>query len=244
MSDYQSHCANQLSQWWQTPLGHELQQLERQRIHDAPLFFFGQHQLQLGGHAKVLPDTHMAMQQVVMHQGADVDAMPEALPLRAKSVDNLLIQHVLEFSCDPHQVLREAERVLVDDGSLVICSFNPISLWGLRRLISWHKSPPWHGHFFTRTRLKDWLALLNFDVVEIKTTAFCPPLQSAAWLSRFSFLERWGKRFWPIFGGVTIMVAVKRTIPVNPIRARWQSKAFFPATGFVNKPVTRDKTNG
>src|SRR3546814_7072469 len=33
---------------------------------------------------------------------------------------------------DPPEVLREAERVLVPDGRLVISGFNPWSLWGAR----------------------------------------------------------------------------------------------------------------
>src|SRR3569832_2439994 len=40
-----------------------------------------------------------------------VQADPMFLPFESQSLDLLLLPHVLEFSSNPHQVLREAERV-------------------------------------------------------------------------------------------------------------------------------------
>jgi len=54
-----------------------------------------------------------------------------ALPFAAASIDLVLLPHVLEFASNPHQVLREVERVLVPEGQVVIAGFNPISLFGL-----------------------------------------------------------------------------------------------------------------
>ena len=52
------------------------------------------------------------------------------LPFASHSLDLVVLPHVLEFSTDPHQVLREVERVLIPEGQVIICGFNPTSLWG------------------------------------------------------------------------------------------------------------------
>jgi len=43
--------------------------------------------------------------------------------------------HTLEFTNDPHQVLREVDRVLIPEGHVVILAFNPWSLW--YDLVAW-----------------------------------------------------------------------------------------------------------
>jgi SAM-dependent methyltransferase len=58
------------------------------------------------------------------------------LPFAAHSIDLVVMAHVLEFHDDPHQILREVERVLIPEGEvLIITGFNPISIWGLRRAL-------------------------------------------------------------------------------------------------------------
>ncbi len=50
------------------------------------------------------------------------------------SIDLVFLPHTLEFSADPHQVLRETERVLIPEGRVIILGFNPLSSLGLWRL--------------------------------------------------------------------------------------------------------------
>ena len=49
------------------------------------------------------------------------------LPLASQSMDLVVMPHVLEFSKDPHQILREAERVLMPEGQIIIAGFNPLT---------------------------------------------------------------------------------------------------------------------
>lgn len=142
-------------------------------------------------------------------------AVPELLPIASQSLDLLALPHVLEFSPHPHQVLREAERVLRPEGRLLISGFNPISLWGLRRFAVKHltrgePTHPWHGHFIHLTRIKDWLALMGFELVGVRMACYAPPVNRAAWLARFAFLEAAGDRWWALGGGVYLIHAVKR----------------------------------
>jgi ubiquinone/menaquinone biosynthesis C-methylase UbiE len=57
----------------------------------------------------------------------------DALPFDSASLDLVVLPHTLELASDPHQTLREVERVLVPEGRVVIVGFNPASLWGLRQ---------------------------------------------------------------------------------------------------------------
>src|SRR3546814_13021027 len=64
--------------------------------------------------------------------GAVVVADPENLPFDSQSIDLLVLPHVLETSTGSHQILREAERVLMPEGRVVISGFNHWSLWGAK----------------------------------------------------------------------------------------------------------------
>jgi SAM-dependent methyltransferase len=234
----------QINDWWQSPLGHFVSALERENVAGLSSPILGYFSIQIGGGSRYRPLSSRSANQSWVSTKGDLNAWPEALPFKSHSIDNLLLLHVLEYADDPHQVLREAERVLAADGKLILCCFNPISLWGLRRLFSWQDAPPWHGYFFTKTRVKDWLALLSFEVIEQHKILFRPPFKNSRWLEASGFLERWGQRLWPWFGAVSVMVATKRTIPLNPLRGNKSQRHFFPSPGLVNKPITRDNKHG
>lgn len=103
------------------------------------------------------------------------------LPLQSDSVDMIILPHILEFDAYRFQTMREVERVLKPEGSVVILNFNPWSIW-VRYQYLWDKrlADSWRGHFITRHRVIDWLKLLNFEVTtvsqfnldSIKTTHF------------------------------------------------------------------------
>lgn len=243
MVDYKSDKEKMMSDWWQSPLGQCVLTQEKAILQSLSSYFHGYCQLQLGVTQKQLPEVVHSAQQKIMARSADVEGETKSLPFKSHSLDTILLSHTLEFSSEPHQVLREVERVLVADGTLVLCSFNPWSLWGLRRSLSWQDKPPWHGQYFSQIRIKDWLALLNFEIVAVEKLMFRPPLHSENWLNKLMPMERWGKRLWPIFSGCTIDIATKRTAPLMPIAKRWQAKQLFPSRSLVKKPVTREKIN-
>lgn len=145
----------------------------------------------------------------------------DALPFDANSLDLIVLPHALELARDPHLALREVERVLVPEGRVVIVGFNPSSLWGvrqawgrLRRRLGWGSERelflPSAGEFLGYRRLRDWLRLLGFEVEAGRFGCYRPPLESQRWLSRFEWADRVGERWWPVFGAVYFVVAVKR----------------------------------
>jgi len=160
-------------------------------------------------------DTSPARAAVALH--CDFDA----LPFDSNSLDLIVLPHALELARDPHLALREVERVLVPEGRVVVVGFNPASLWGIRqrlghwrrRLLSGSGSPlflPSAGEFMRYRRLRDWLRLLSFEVEAGRFGCYRPPVAAQKWLTRFAWMERAGERWWPVFGAVYFVVAVKR----------------------------------
>lgn len=129
----------------------------------------------------------------------------DELPFASQSIDLVALPHVLEFTDDPHEVLREVARVLMPEGRLIITGFNPLSLWGMRqgmRRLGTESFLPAQSQMIAFTRLKDWLKLLGFDIVRGRFGCYCPPNRSDKWLQRTAFMEKAGDRWWPIFGAV------------------------------------------
>ena len=63
-------------------------------------------------------------------------ADPAFLPFAPESFSTVVLPHVLEGHELPHQVLREAHRVLRSEGHLVLSGFNPMSLLGIQRWLN------------------------------------------------------------------------------------------------------------
>ena len=153
-----------------------------------------------------------------------------ALPFPASSLDLVLLPHALELNPDPHATLREVERVLVPEGRVIICGLNPASLWGLRqrrahllrRLGFGELYLPDAGDFIGYWRLRDWLRLLNFEVETARFGAYSPAVRTEKWLRRLRWMDRVGQRWWPIFGAVYFIVAVKRVHGMRLLSPAWK----------------------
>jgi hypothetical protein len=140
---------------------------------------------------------------------------------------------VLEFSEEPHQVLREVERVLIPEGQVIICGFNNASLWGMRqvsgRMFGSHFLP--HGEFISLLRMKDWLKLLNMEVNRGHFGCYAPPCRTAKWLQRFDFMEKAGDHWWPYLGAIYMVQAIKRVKGMRLIGPAWSKQGVKSAKG-------------
>ncbi len=155
-----------------------------------------------------------------------------ALPFPESSLDLVVLPHTLELGADPHATLREVERVLVPEGRVVISGFNPVSLWGLGR--RHYRSPsvgtgqppylPGTSEFIGYWRLRDWLRLLNFEVESARFGCYRPAFGSQKWLDRFHWMDAAGERWWPIFGAVYFLGAVKRVHGVRLLEPAWKTR--------------------
>lgn len=143
--------------------------------------------------------------------GGTITADLSALPFAADSVDFILLVHALESSHSPHAVLREAARVLRPQGRLLIVGFNPWSLLGARI-----RRMPWRDNWISLLRLRDWLALLDMAVIEGRFAAFLPPHDKQN-RRRWGWMEKAGRRWWPLGGGVYFVSAQKMTVDIRHV---------------------------
>jgi len=223
----------QLADWYASLLGKMLAEQEQEELDQVLPDLFGYHLLQIGSSETSLLSASRILHKVVLdgHQKTEafpsqINGIPEQLPIQPDCIDAVLLHHSLDLAMDPRQVLREAERVLVPEGHLIILGFNPRSLWGLRRALSLgqkHEAPWGHG-FLSVPRVKDWLALLGLEITAIHYRFFRPPIGRKAMSDKLHFLESWGQKWWPFLGGVYLLVAKKKVSTLTPIKPRWRPR--------------------
>jgi SAM-dependent methyltransferase len=226
-------------EWLKTPLGAYLLEQEQALFDSAVSDLFGFNALQLGmPEIDLLRNCRIPFRFKAAPAGTVMlRCDPTQLPFDANSVDLLLMPHGLEFSNNPHDALREAERILLPEGHLVVSGFNPFSLWGIGRLSCSKRGYPWHGKFISLARLKDWLSLLGFEVTGGRMACYSPPFRSVAWMNRCRFMDRAGDRWWPMVGGVYFLVAKKRVAGMRLIRPNWNQSRV--ARVLVPKPTQK-----
>jgi len=247
-----------LAPWFETPAGAYARAWEQSRLDELTADIFGYNAVQIGlPQIDALAANRMANRWV---SDAVVGASPAArvisvvhdfaeLPFASQSLDLVVLPHVLEFAAEPHQVLREVERVLIPEGQVVICGFNPVSMWGIRQVagrVTGAHFLPLHGEFISVPRLKDWLKLLNMEINRGHFGCYAPPCATDRWLQRFAFLEKAGNRWWPYLGALYIVQAIKRVKGMRLVGPAWQTKrATLPgAVPVANKMKNRQDGHG
>jgi SAM-dependent methyltransferase len=221
-----------LCHWLNSSPGRELLDLERACLGRLLEERFGYYLLQVGL-PLLMPESshseHIQTRINLLAPGGDarvengIFADPLCLPVASDSLDLVLMPHALDFSSNPHQLLREAERVLIPEGRVIISGFNPWSLWGARRSLPiGRQRAPWCGQFLPQRRLSDWLSLLGFAVEKSEVLMFRPPIPHTGIMRRLDFMERMGQRLWPFLAGVYVIQAVKRVSTLTPIRPAWK----------------------
>lgn len=214
-----------LAEFLSEPAGRYVLEWEQRQLDAAVADIFGYHALQLGlPEVDALRENRMPLRFCASDRLLDrsrSDTMRqvsvvthfEELPFASQSIDLIVMPHVLEFADEPHQVLREVDRVLVAEGHVVITGFNPASLWGMRQSLTRVGATPFlpkAGQFIGLPRIKDWLKLLSFEVNRGRFGCYVPWARTDKWLARWAFLEKVGDRWWPVLGSVYMLTAIKR----------------------------------
>ena len=239
--------------WFDSTLGRHLQQQEQALYDQAVVDLFGFNALQMG-----CLQMNLLRNSRIAHRFKSSDCRDarydssllcsdDFLPIADTSLDLLLLPHRLEFSERPHQTLREAERVIMPEGHLLISGFNPFSWWGLSHFVKTRLSGkchpdafPWTGKFIGLNRLKDWLTLLGFEVLSVQMCCHIPPFENQNLHRRFHFMHRIGARGLPLLGGVYFIMAKKRVACMTPLKPNWKKSAL--TAGLVVRPTQRKHT--
>lgn len=214
--------------WFNTPLGMHLLECEQSYFDEEVANVFGFNAFQIGQTQHDF--LRMSRMQLRCSVGPDGSARVrsdfEQLPIQSSCADMVILPHVLEFSDNPHQVLREVARALMPEGHVIVSAFNPWSMWGLRRLVGKQRHEfPWNGQFISLARLKDWMALLGIEIAAGHMRAYVPPFTTEKWIRRFDFMEAAGDRWWPFAGGVYFLHGIKRVHGIRVITPQWKTGA-------------------
>jgi len=220
---YCKSIAQRLSDWFATEQGGYMLMREQVYFDHIVSDIFGCNALQLG-----IPEQEfLRSNRIPFHfnagnkVGNTVRLCCSELPFDSDCLDLVLLPHVLEFSEQPHQVLRDVVRTLRPEGNLYISGFNPRSLWGLHCSLGRRQGYPWQGKFISLSRQKDWLALLGLELVGVSFAGYALPFKQKKWLDRCAFMETAGGRWWKMGGGVYFLHAVKRVPGMRLIKPKW-----------------------
>lgn len=191
---------------------------------------FGYHMLKLGGLSCELASDNCSISHQLLIDKLNplrtIEANSYELPFVDKAFDVCLLANQLEYMDDPHRLLREIDRVMIDDGYIIISGVNPSSLMGLGRLVPWRKNKiPWSGRMFSPLRVRDWLGVLNYEIMEISCLGLIPVTKHRICCTWF---ENACSGVVPAFGSLYFIVARKRTYPLKRIMLPWVPKHFSP----------------
>jgi len=214
-----------LRTWYNTSLGNAVLDTVAAKFDEILPGIFGYQGVQVG---QIAPERELlssaglhrrlVIDSFAAESGSHISADVEHLPISSDCVNLVFYPHALEFCESPHGALREADRILTDDGHLIVMGFNPYSAFGLRRLLG--RYTPWNGKSYSRARVQDWLSVLGFRIISTETVFLRLPLNRPGLLHKTRWLEK-TQRFFGIAGGVYLIHARKQTIPMTMSRQQW-----------------------
>jgi SAM-dependent methyltransferase len=177
--------------------------------------------------------------QLAIH---NIESDLDELPIASGSVDLVLLPHTLEYLDNPRQLFAESCRIVKPEGHIIVCGFNPYSMWGLRKWCSKRDKIPWSGNFIPPGNIKKWLNLADFKIKQLTRTLYRPPIGYEKIYTHLKFMEWFGPKCYSPFAGIYILIAQAKVIPLTPIKLSWKQKISdvrLPAMG-IPRPTIRD----
>lgn len=237
----------QWDHWLTHYLGSSLLESEKQFLKSSLAGCYGKHVLLIGvPHQHALLECSVMINQVLLtplinkHKHYKcIESEYHKLPIAPGSVDLVIVPHTMDFLDNPRQLLMEACKVVKPEGLIIIMGFNPISPWGFKKWWSKSKHMPWLGAFINAKKVKNWIKLADFELVKQDMLLFRPPLTHQGLFKKMKFLEWLGKKVYAPFGGVYVLTAQAKTIPLTPIKLHWK-QTISPLQATLPGPTLRD----
>jgi len=222
----------QLEFWFQSALGRSLLADQRNNIALKIQTLFGFHQAELAvshrvpvgnpsslGHKfYILPEWEQDLPENTIISSSD------EIALESDMVDLVIMHHSLDYSDNPHQTLREASRILKSGGHLMLIGFNPLSLWGGKKLFRRSKGAPWNNRFISGKRVEDWLTLLDFKVPALDYHFYGLPYKHNSLMNHFMWLNKILNTKVPL-GAYYTVLAQKQVGSRIKLASGWQQRA-------------------
>lgn len=244
-SDVIKHCSN----WYQTLSGQSALASAEELCAKTMAEIFGYYAIQIGvlsgecdllQHSRITAGFSLADTDNLLNLNLEntkttdhaVIASNEQLPVSTDNIDLVVASHVLEMSQNPHQVLREIDRVLVPEGHCILIGFNPYALSNLNkpfRPLRKSKVANDSRNYKMRSvpRIRDWFSLLGFEIIDVSYMGCRPGLKNQKVFNSLSWLERWGEYAGPLLGSMYVVHAKKHMIAMRPDKKVWRAPALL-----------------
>ena len=232
--DMLSYCSN----WYKTFSGQSTLESLDGLCQDILSEIFGYYAVELGflsGRCDLLQSSRIAASFSLVNQSftgfvnntqTSVISTIEQLPLATDNVDLVIASHVLELSKDPHQVLREIDRVLVPEGDCVLVGFNPYNFSRIGSHIRHSMNRKKHDYKMRSIpRVRDWFSLLGFEVVDVHYVGMRPALKNKRLYEAMGFLDNLGSYAGAVFGNIYVLHAKKRVVAMSKHKKVWMAPA-------------------
>lgn len=236
----QFHFQQYLNHWYRQPRLRPLIDAQAALLRNGLERAFGYYLVQLGAPwpdspaAEVKVSTHVLVEARAHKQPPfeTVVADFDQLPFARESVDVAVLPHSLETVSDPYHLLRQVDRMLVLDGYVGICGFNPFSLSNQRlRRVGRDRAVFRSANWIGMHRVVDWLNLLGYEIILAQHTAlgWLPDGREgsrwSAWRERLEYgLEKTHLHT----GRFYCVVAQKRSVPLTPTPLDWKLANWLP----------------
>jgi len=227
-------CVKHAGMFWRSANGHSLWQKERSLIAS----FAGTSAWQQGlefttAPKKILGDSFVrhpiqwVCSKEEAQRAASLVCHPSLLPLENESIDVTVLHHVLEVVPEPHHLLGEAARVTTDDGLLIIVGWNPVGsslidrsrlYWQRARLTPRQRTQLNHQQWRSVSRLKDWLAFVDFEVKQVHYVGYTTPQSDMSKKENIGWLS-----LLPL-GRSYVVIAKRKQWRVIPLKPGFSSK--------------------
>jgi SAM-dependent methyltransferase len=213
-------------QWAKTPTGQAIFAKQKNLLEQKLETLFGYHLMQISavGRCDFLQSSKIRHKFSVSRRqdlAADLYCDEQALALRSDSIDVAVLHHVLDYSKDPHKLLREVTRVVLPSGHIVIVGFNPKSLFLPNMLLSrLFNKPVWQTQLLSADRLADWLTLLGFTVESVDYAYYRLPVRHRFAASLLDRIEQLCSRYQLGGGAFYLILARKDVSTITPIKPK------------------------
>jgi SAM-dependent methyltransferase len=202
---------------------------------------FGYHALLYTPQAKLLTSNNLSIknQFVIEQKAAEITQSDkndlsffcsfDELPIASDCIDLAFLPNILQNASNPHQVLREVERVLIPEGVVILIGRNPFSWQGISATFArWRLKQTPIMPDISKSRIADWFRLLGFETEkQINISVSNHNLQNK---NLYPWVKKIAQTFCGCFCSYYIIIATKKVSTLTPIRASWKSnKQLVPA---------------
>ena len=195
------------------------------KVNNYKRFLFGPTCMKLGPLSFIFKSSskyNINLSDCLKIEGSNIICNTHDLPLQNNSIDVSYIIYQLDYSFYPQKLLKEIDRVMSTDGTLMIVGFNPFSV---NYLLNFSKAinKKIRLGFYTPYTLKDWLFFLNYEVIVFENFFV---------LNQYSNKLKWItdklECHCQLFGNSYFLIAKKRTYPLTPLKVGKKNISYRP----------------